>query len=290
MELVIGAALTAAAGVVVAYVMGWLQRLGRWVLEHLLKRVRSDHLAIRGGWCSGDFMGSSHFLVGIKCAPNRSLHRELRTDPERVAEWGRSTFGPLFPSVPDYADPTVQIRYRRVDATGGNDGWFIVWPSGLVEVTFPITHEFDEHHAPLIPITAAARPLVGFIGAVRLGAYPTLFGEGNRAQNQLRGRKLDWYVGVSRGFSTPEWTSWAGLDFPGRAPKGRATGMQAPMSERGFGYEELQNLRQDATPERILMPAFADLIRRSGYYGCEPALRDIRTMVRTLSNGVSAER
>lgn len=271
-----GAGIAAAATIIVGLAMGWLQRLVRRAFIVMSRAIRADHWAIKGGWFTGDLGAQSNFLVSIKCAPSRSFRSPVRLDPEAVAVWMR-VFGDVFPSAPEYCSPTELIRYRS-ESEATREATVLIWPSGLLEAALPLPHSLDEDGQPQIALLDIARPVISVIGSIQAGAHGAMFGNG------VFGRlRLDWCIGVSRALTKESWTPWTRLLFPGRVPKGRATGMQPPMPSCGFGQERLVNLPPKSSVARILVPVLTDLIERSGYFGYEESVIDIERAIQSLS-------
>lgn len=266
---------------VVGAVLVWLQRAARTRIA--ARRARrederhADHATIGSGWYVDDLVGASgEFLVCVRAAPSKSLAAPVRLDVDRIAPFVRSAFGDLFPSFPEVSLPTETVRFRRKDVgQGGVDQFVVVWASGLIEATVPITHSVNDASELLVTLVEIARALLPAVRAIQYGGYEQIFGPG--AATPLG---LDWEIKLSRELVGQPSTPWAGLVFPGRAPDGRGTGQRPPWPRPGFGHKRLQCVESTTAPGEILMPALEDLIERSGYYGTNEALDDLRAGVR----------
>jgi hypothetical protein len=190
----------------------------------------------------------------------------------------RSAFGGLFPSFPEVSLPTETVRFRRKDVgQSGVDQFVVVSASGLIEATVPITPSVNDTGELLVPVVEIARALLPAIRAIQDGGYEQIFGPG--AAIPLG---LDWEIKLSRELVGQPSTPWAGLVFPSRAPDGRGTDQRPPWPRPGFGHERLQCVESTIAPRDILTPALEDLVERSGYYGTNEAINDLRAAVRQL--------
>jgi hypothetical protein len=271
----VGAVITFAVGLA----LGWVQRLGRYVVAAVRARRQADHVTITSGWFHDDLSCAAEFLVSIRVAPSKSLAGPAWLEANQVAAFVRGAFGDLFPESPEYSNPTELIRYRTANdgQIRGIDQSALVWSSGLIEATVPITHSLDDAGQPIIALIEIARAVLPAIGAIQQGGYAQIFGS-----SALRPHGLDWAIGLSRELAGDKSTPWAALAFPGREPSGRATGMRPPWGRPGFGQDQLRSVSTRTAPDDILVPALADLMDRSGYYGSGPAVSDLRAAIRQL--------
>lgn len=280
---IVNAAMTTLAGAGVLWLLGvgWRRIATRW--EARQAERQPDHTVITSGSSYGDVAGTcTEFVACVRVAPSKRLPTPVQLDVSRIGPFVRSAFGDLFPSAPEVSFPTERVRYRRNgSATGGIAPYLQVWPTGLIEATVPITHTVTASGQRRIPLLEIARTLLPAIRAIQRGGYEAALG--TAAVVPLG---LDWEIKVSRELVDATSTPWAALEFPGRAPNGRATGQGPPWPIPGFGHDQLLCVSTTALPEDILMPAFADFTARSGYYDAEGAMDDLRTAIRELNAAV----
>jgi hypothetical protein len=281
-------AIQVAIGTVVTVVVGaglvWMQgvarrRLAAWWAARQDRR-HADHATIGSGWWFGDLVGAStELLVCVRAAPSKTFPEPVRLAVERIARFVANAFGDLFPTTPEFSNPTEVVRYSRKD-TGhpGVDQHVNVWASGLIEATVPIPRSENDAGEVLASLVEITRALLPAIRAIQHGGYEHIFGP--HAEIPLG---LDWEIKLSRELIGQPSTPWVDLVFPGRVPDGRGTNQRPPWPRPGFGHGRLQCVATTTGPADILLPALEDLIERSGYYGTTDALDDLRATIRQLA-------
>ncbi len=279
-------AVSGVISVVVSFVVGGLLLWLKGVVRRRIATAReareaehhADHTTIGSGWFFDDLVGASaEFLVCVRAAPSKRLPAPVRLVVDRIAPFVRAALGDLFPPEPEVSIPTATVRYRRKD-TGhpGVDQFVVVSPSGLIEATVPITHSSSDSGEPIIPLVEIARALLPATRAIQQG-YEQILGPG-----AVIPLGLDWEFKLSRELVGQPSIPWTALAFPGRVPDGRATDQRPPWPRPGFGHDQLRCVATTTAPEDILLAALADLVERSGYYGTEQALSDLRVAIRQL--------
>jgi len=273
-----------AINAVLTFVIGaflvWLRsvvrkRIAAWRSRREDERL-ADHTTIGSGWWFGDLVGAStELLVCVRAAPSKTLPSPVRLDVDRIGPFVRNAFGEFFPASPEVSIPTDVVRYRRKDP--GVDQFVVVWPSGLVEATVPIPRSVSDSGELLVPLVEIARALLPVIRAIQQGGYEQILGPG-----AVIPLGLDWEIKLSRELVGQPSTPWADLAFPGRVPDERGTDQGPPWPQPAFGHEQLRSLATTTAPADILLPALEDLVERSGYYGTNEALDDLRAAVRQL--------
>lgn len=283
--IVVTAIVTAVVTSVVGGGVVWLKGAASKRVAVRRQERHADHTAITGGWSYSEVAGTStEFFACVRAAPSKSLPARVRLDAGRIAPLVRSAFGDLFPSEPGVSVPSDQVRYEAKDLDrGGATPYVQVWSTGLIEASVPITHTVAASGDLLIPLIEIARVLLPVIRAIQHGGYEEMFGP-----DAAVSMGLDWEVKLSRELVGTTSITWDALEFPGRTPPGRATQQRPPWPRRGFGHDRLLCMATTTAPEDILMPAFADLVEQSGYYGAEDALLDLRTAVQGLADEMMA--
>jgi hypothetical protein len=263
-----GAALLAVEEATVGLIRGFVERLRSW----LSRRLRADHVAIAGAWHQRDLATLPEFVITIAYAPSKSIRQE-RLDAAEVEEWVRASFDGLFPTNPEWCDPTELIRYRREpDERSRFAAFALARPCGLREVALPVPYSLDVDSRPQLALMDLAGPLLRFAREVQGGGRGWIAGRS----------RVDWHIGVSRALDRPTWTPWAGLIGPGRTPAGRATNAEPPITAFGLGHRHLRGVARRTPPVSIVMWALSDLVERAGYYGLDDALVDLRRAVEEL--------
>lgn len=283
--IVVTAIVTAVVTSVVGAVVVWLKGAAGKRFAARREERHADHTVITSGWSYSEVAGTStEFFACVRAAPSKSLPARVRLDAGRIALLVRSAFGDLFPSEPEVSVPTDRVRYEAKDpGRAGATPYVQVWSTGLIEATVPITHTVTTSGDLLIPLVEIARVLLPAIRAIQHGGYEEAFGPA-----AVISMGLDWEMKMSRELVGTTSIPWDALEFPGRAPAGRATDQGPPWPRPGFGHDDLLCMATTTAPEDILMPAFADLVEQSGYYGAEDALSDLRTAIRKLTYETTA--
>jgi hypothetical protein len=183
----------------------------------------------------------------------------------------------VFPHEADYSVPDELVRFASAispEATKRDPAFACASPHGVLEVGVPIEHR-ETAGGPAISAADVAALIGAFRSEVASGAFERIFG--------LSPARVDWFLNLSPSVSREGFTqeAWADVDFPGRRPGGRASGMRPPADVRGYGRAASQSLRIAASFDSVARPMLIDFLERNGF-------RDVQGAIDDLIDGVHA--
>lgn len=281
MTAVIAVIVAVLIGVVTDLLTGWARSLVRLTVgaarRRILRRGTSldDHTTIHSGWIRVDGGRWPCVHVHVRCAPSTRWQEPRRMDRDGVYRLVHRVAPGVFPHEADYSVPDELIRFASADAPGeeADPAIACTMPSGVLEVSIPIEHR-QTAVGPVIAASAVASVIGAFQSEVASGAFARIFG--------LSPTRVDWSLNLSPSISRGnfEQDSWVDLDFPGRRPGGRASGMRPPADVRGYGRAASQSRSPTARLDEVVRPLLSDLLERNGFREIDGAVDDVIDGVR----------
>jgi hypothetical protein len=239
-----------------------------------------DHTTIHAGWIRVDSGSWPRVHVHLRCAPSARWQQVPRMDRDGVYRFVHRVAPGVFPHEADYSVPDELVRFASatdLDATQRDQAFACASPPGVLEVSMSIEHR-ETDSGPVIAAADVAAMIGGFRSEVASGAFERIFG--------LSPSRVDWFLNVSPSVSREgfQQEAWVDVDFPGRRPGGRASGMRPPADLRGYGRAASQSLPITASVDSVARPLLTDFLERNGFRDVQGAIDDLVDGVRTAES------
>lgn len=262
-------------GVLTEVLTGWVRSAMR-AAARLVRRVtrpgdprRDDHSTIHAGWIRVDAGRWPTVHAHVRCAPSISW-APRRMDRDGLYRLVQRVAPGVFPHEADYAVPDELIRFASVDekAASADQVFACALPNGVLELSVSVPHR-ETDDGPVLCIEAVARIVGRFQAEVASGAFDRTF--------DASPARVDWFLNVSPSISHGDFEQgeWVDLDFPGRRPGGRASGMRPAIDVRGYGRTASQSISVAAPTDAVVRPLMTDFLERNGYRDITGAVDDI---------------
>lgn len=167
----------------------------------------------------------------------------------------RPGFPGRFPASPIFSIPSEGVRF---DQSPGSlsDGYVWVWRTGRLDFDQYVLPKHDDRGQIVVPLLEIQAVIMLVAEAVASTAYDNLFGH----RRLGRGRRFDWFIGVSPTITGPDGVtvSWDDLDFPGRRPSRAGTHQQAFCPPAGFAHLALRSWNPRKGVAAVLRPFLVD--------------------------------
>jgi len=281
MTILVAGIVAVAIGVVTDLLTGWarsaLRSAANLARGHVLRRgsVVDDHMTIHSGWIRVDGGHWPSFHVHVRCAPSLHWEAPCRMDRDGVYRFVHRVAPGVFPHEADYSVPDELIRFASASEPDGeiDQVFACATPTGVLEVSVALEHR-DTDAGPIVPVAAIARTIGNFQAEIASGAFDRIYG--------ASAPRVDWFLNLSPSIARGDFqqSEWVDIDFPGRRPGGRASGMRPPADVRGYGRTASQSVSTAAPIDDAARPLLTDFLERNGYHEIDGAVDDIIDTVR----------